>query len=300
MKIVISANCQTYGISAALSAMCDMPPPVCIQNIGVPAETLREQLVYELENADAFIYANNNAVGIELASQFSSKLAGLKVPVVSFHAFHPDLCYAYHRQSLQFTRDNYNSVIALWAYTNNLAPERTAMLYRAEVYAALGYFDAWPAAVRQMQAAFDDSDFKPDFREFYLAVKREGCFMHTVNHPRLPVLMGLSKLIIRRLGLEVRREISPGQINDNLNGQIWPIYPEIAEHLALEGGSYVWKYIQEGRSLSGVRQYLDAKFEDYRQQGHTPDTLQFVPSTVQFLDSMERADAVLKNFVEIP
>jgi hypothetical protein len=45
---------------------------------------------------------------------------------------------------------------------------------------------------------------------------------------------------------------------------------------------------------------LDAKFEDYRQQGHTPDTLQFVPSTVQFLDSMERADAVLKNFVEIP
>lgn len=60
MRIIISANCQTYGIAAALSAMCDIPPPVCIQNIGVPAETLREQLLKELQTADAFIYANNN------------------------------------------------------------------------------------------------------------------------------------------------------------------------------------------------------------------------------------------------
>ncbi len=300
MRIIISANCQTYGIAAALSAMCDIPPPVCIQNIGVPAETLREQLLKELQTADVFIYANNNAIALELAPQFALKVKTLKAPVISFHAFHPDLCYAYHRETKQFTRDNYNSVIALWAYTNHLPIERAASLYRAEVYAALGYFEAWPAAIRQMQTAFEDSHLKADFREFYMALKREGCFMHTVNHPRLPVLLLLTKLIARHLGLEMRREISPGQINDNLNGQIWPIYPEIAENLALEGGSYVWKYIKDCRFIDGVPNYLAAKYEDYRSQGLTPQDLQFVPSSAQFLDSMERADAVLKTFAANP
>jgi hypothetical protein len=296
MKILISSNCQTYGLAAAMSAMCEVPPPVCIQNIGTPAETLRKQLACALASADVFVYSQNNSIAIELAAAIAAPQRVVRTPVIAFHAFHPDICYAYHRETKQFTRENYNSTIALWAFFKGLPPERAARLYCHEVYEALGYLSAWDAAYRQMQSAFEDSDLNFGFREFYLAVKRSGCFMHTINHPGLPVLIHLSKLLARHLGIPIRREISPGELNDNLNGQIWPIYPEIAETLGLEGGSYTWKYVKDNRYIEGVGHYLEEKFRDYRENGHTPETLQFVPSTAQFIDSMEHADSILRKF----
>jgi hypothetical protein len=296
-KIVISSGCQTYGLAPALSAMCNISEPTCVQNIGVDSTALKIDLQRELQDAAVFVFSNNNTVASEVLSEIAFRGLAVKVPVVQFHAFHPDICYAYHKHTMAFTRQHYNSAIALWAYCNKLDVAKTTALYREEVFYALGYFGAWEQAVKALQENFNNSDLRSHFRDFYLEVKRHGVFMHTINHPTLVVLIALAKAIANHVGVPIKRQIPRGQLNDNLNGSIWPIYPEIAHHLALDGGSYTWKFTNANQTFDGIKTFVDHSFNDYREQGLEPEVLQFVPSSAQFLGSMDELNQKLPLFV---
>jgi hypothetical protein len=293
MRLLITANCQSYGIAAALSAMCDIPQPVCVQNIGVSPQEYKSQLTQALSAADVIIYANNNTIAQEIWLAANTQVRAVKIPLISFHAFHPDVCYACHGVNKVFTTRNHNSFITLWSYKRHLSISSAAKLFRSEIYEALGYYDAWPFAVERMQDSFSNSDLSSSFEEFYLSIKRLGCFMHTINHPNISVLTRLSRLVAKHIGLPVTKDISIGQLNDNLNIMIWPVYQEIAESLGLPTGSYTWKFQREGCFLASVEDYLAATYERYRTEGFTPETLTFVPSDVQYINSFQQIDSIL-------
>ncbi len=274
MKIVVSSNCQTAGLAAAIRAMTDVSEVVAIPLIGEIPESVKIRLKAELADAWAFIHAANNSVAATLAAETAGAvnpgLRCLRVPLINFTGFHPDICYAWNRDSRKLTDPHYNSVIAVWCYARGMSVAQTVALFGASTFQALGYLDAWQRSVDALRKAFVDSDLAGDFADFFLHIKRCGVFMHSMNHPRVDVINHLASMVVRRLGLTIRRDIVMGEINDGLNNIVWPVYPAIADALGVAGGSYTWKFLAGHRFIDGLTDYVEQAFSAYVQQGIEP------------------------------
>lgn len=89
-----------------------------------------------------------------------------------------------------------------------------------------------------------------------------GCFAYTVNHPKLLVLSSIAEAILNKLCLSpssmLRRpeEFLPDQLSKIV---VWPVYPEIAEKLGLEG-NYIFKI---GNQRLTLREYIEGSFKCY-------------------------------------
>jgi hypothetical protein len=103
------------------------------------------------------------------------------MPIIAFHAFHPDLCYARNPESGNLTNYHYKSASAAWAYDHGKETGATARLFNREIYGRLGYFDHWDREIQTLRAAFSDCGL--DFSRYIFAVKRTGLFMHSINYP---------------------------------------------------------------------------------------------------------------------
>ena len=60
-----------------------------------------------------------------------------------------------------------------------------------------------------------------------------------------------------------------------MTDHIWPVYPEIANALGVEG-SYCWRI--ERQEIYGLDKYLKHTFKSYRDQNLNPGDLQIVGS----------------------
>jgi hypothetical protein len=155
----------------------------------------------------------------------------------------------------------------VWAYRQGLGAADTAALFNRRTYQALGYLDNWRAAEQALRKAFEASDLRPHWPAFWLHVQRRGCFMHTPNHPQVQVLAHLARLAAQQAGLPLRSSLAPGELADGLSSVIWPLYPEIAQALALDGGSTVWKLVGAHQYLDGVQAFVEHSFAGYQAQG---------------------------------
>lgn len=197
----------------------------------------------------------------------------IPAPGILFKAFHPDIISVRARSSKAKVPGAYHSAICLWSYKNGLDPEAASRLFNKRVFRALGYFDQWDPSVRQLKTVFDQYDL--DFGKFMSAVKREGIFMHTPNHPRIPALIWLAKMVSRRTGADDsvwRKEIL---INDGLaQVESWPVYPEIASEYALHG-SYDW-FLDHSHLVSGIRSFVDHFYNLYAETGVPASDIQML------------------------
>lgn len=261
-SIVVSSNCQTGGIAAALRAIFPThaitPFPTPSSDDASASQALRQAL----EHATVWITGGR----FELADQLPVKI--VKVPNIYFDAFHPDLCYAQLKSTGEITRVHYNSRIAVWAYNNRIDIADAAKLYRRSTYRALGYFDYWASSVEALKTAFLECELvTSDFDRFIQRVKRGGVFMYSVNHPRPQPISELSKLLAGKLGVGgpwVDREIV---IPDTLTEQVWPLYPEVGDELGLVG-NYCWRL--NNNEQDGVEKYLNFAYAQYAAQGIQP------------------------------
>jgi hypothetical protein len=273
-RITVSSNCQTGGLAAGLR---DLLPRAEIEPL--PVSTIRayktpERVLRDLENADVWVYTSaHEVIDLETLRRARPGLRIVRIPRIRFYAFHPDVCYARHGSTGELTQPHYNSSIAGWAYNHALSVADARRLFAADVYAELGFFDRWRHDVAALGQEFAESDL--DFRPFYLAVKRQGVFMHTPNHPKPGAIVALARLVAVAVTGDVSLLGRPLSIGDDLLGYAWPVYPEIARSLVLEPGSLDWK--MDGRWLLGLDAFLDAAFERYARQGIRPGDLRFVP-----------------------
>jgi hypothetical protein len=266
-RILVSSNCQTGGVAAALAAILPgdqiIPFPLPVAGDAEGSEKLSETL----RIADVWVSSGRYefAEAAELA-HLRPKGRMLKIPEIWFAAFHPDIVYARKVSTGELTRPNYNSAIALWAYQHAIDTADAAKLFSERSYRELGYFERWNSSVAQLEQRFKPTDV--DFSQFFLAVKRGGLFMHSLNHPMPPVLCRLAWQIAMQLGAGASLLERPVSINDGLLATIWPVYPSIGERLAVIG-SYEWKV--DGVFYSGVRAYLDFAYASYATQKIRPD-----------------------------
>lgn len=273
--VLVLGNCQAPGVAGILAACAGVSEAIPLTSLNLSVEAQRAQLMAHAPRAEVWFINPVNQLAREVFAEHARPGARLvTVPALHFSAFHPDVCYAMHRGTQQLTLQHYNSALVAWAYAAGLSAERAASLFRGEVYRALGYLDAWGRSVDGLRDTFRRSDLADDFDAFMLRAQRLGCFMHTPNHPHLSVLTHLARLAARRAGLELLEEPVPGELADGLSSTIWPVYPEIAQALGVEGGSLTWKFATRGEYLCGVQTYVQHAYAGYRAQGIAPADLE--------------------------
>jgi hypothetical protein len=155
-------------------------------------------------------------------------------PWIIFRGFHPDCVYLFHDGApIPGAAGPLQSAIALAARLEGLTRQRTLRLYNAYVYARMGYFDAHAAALDLMREEWTALGLDPSP---WLAPRAEP-FMHTINHPIPAVLEDVARQLLSGAGLQPSANPTPRPPDRLIGGGIWPVYPELAERLGLEGAT---------------------------------------------------------------
>src|SRR4029079_199763 len=132
-----------------------------------------------------------------------SKSDVIYYPRIYFEVFHPDLTYVQnHGAYTKSPMDDYHSKIIFFAYLRGLSVNDTLRLFNAEFYEALGYLNLWAPAKEILFQELRATNFPTD--ELLSKWSRLGCFMHSTNHPKLPVLSEIARILLERLDVEGR------------------------------------------------------------------------------------------------
>lgn len=286
-QLLITGNCLRYDIAAQLAQWL---PALRIVTVALPDTddaSAAQQLGGLLAKTDLWLTMGSaDETAQLLAGMAGPKPAVCRIPVIGFAAFHPDICFAVNAQTGEATRQVFNSAIGVWAYRKGLTAADAASLFCVEHFKALGYLNAWEPSVRYLREAFATSDLAEDFTAFFYAVKRDGCFMQTFNHPNPAAIARLCALICARCGLQAPSNLPLSVGASPASRLIWPVYPAIADYLGIVGGSYVWHL--DGRPLHGLEAFLSRSFSAYAEQGIAPDSLQLVNRDMAILDQVLR------------
>jgi len=198
------------------------------------------------------------------------------IPSISFAAFHPDIQYAFVNGLVikSGLESDWNSRVMLWAYLNGLTQGETEKLFREEVFQALGYFDEWYRSSETLKRSFDTCGF--DYGRWLRSVQRTGVFMYGINHP---MQIGLSQLAV-----QIAEKVFPNShvviedlhtfTTDYLSHIVWPVYPEIGDHLGVEG-SYHWRVARKHASLP---EFIELCFSAWGKIELRKQRVNFIPS----------------------
>jgi hypothetical protein len=250
-------NCQVMGLGNCLNLMCD---DIDVEYYD-PAGYRKHARILQrrLDDFERVLVAPQ--LERSLDTDFSGHPGFWRVPTLSFNAYHPDICYLLESgKALKGALGDYHSLIAYAAFRAGLNERSTLALYRADVYAALGYFDRWDRARGTLLAAFAEQGL--DISQHFMRWSRNGPFMYSINHPRLPCVRDVARCVLARAGLEASY-LDPMPHDNLANGPVYPIYPEIAARLGVEG-SYLFK---PGGKYEFIRleAFVASSFQLYRE-----------------------------------
>lgn len=262
-RIVVSSNCQTGGIAAALQVIF---PDDLVIPVPMPSGDDHAHLADQLRTADAWVSIGRFDLA-EPARRPAMQV--VRIPKLIFSAFHPDLVRARRRSTGGLVTPPCNSAIVVWAYRHRVAACDVAHLFNEATFRELGYLDRWDDSTTALARVFRESDL--DFRRFYLAMRRQGVFMNTSNHPKASALATVAKLVALKLGADADIMDRTIEINDGLAGTIWPVYPAIGASLALPS-SDEWK-LEQGKVIRGTHAYVESSYHSFRMHDVPPDDL---------------------------
>ncbi|PWR19572.1 hypothetical protein DKG75_13935 [Zavarzinia compransoris] len=251
----------------------------------MPVTSLSEDHRAQIASADCWVTTGRH----DLAGQSAGAAAAtriIRIPEIYFPAFHPDLVYI-SKISTGWAPivPHYNSGIIAWAFVNGLDPIEVPPLFNSRNFAALGYFSLWDKSVAHLRKVFANSDL--DFAAFFLPVKRNGNFMHTINHPKIETLQQLARLCARRMGGDDTVMEKFIHVPDALNDNIWPLYPELAHHYSLSG-DYNW-LVQNGGYCDGLATYIHFAYNRYLDFGLTKGDVVFSTPVELYDDVLGKA-----------
>lgn len=276
MQVAVIGNCQIDSLARCLSAMNGglAATPHSINEFSIEGEELEKIL-----STNEFVFAQPSMRGL-IGDRFREKVHYF--PAIAFSAFHPDLTFvrAKNARGEGVTVSNplsgYHSMIALFGYKSGISIDDIASFYHAGVYARLGYFDQWSDSRRQL---LDEGDrCGMPLNAMFARWAEHGPFMYSSNHPRLAVMEDIARELLRRIGVTPTCDSVSDLIADPLRAMpIWPIYPEIAQRLELNG-NMIFKPHEPEPALS-LRQFIEASYACF--DAHDRDSLEAVNGPVE-------------------
>lgn len=288
-RVMVTNDCQTGGVAAALQVIFPNDEVIPLTLPSSSNFEARSKFIEKLKSATIWVSSGGYDLLKNLSMHDQPQL--IRIPMISFSGFHPDIVYARKKSTNELTLPHYNSAIAVWAYKNRLEISAAEKLFNKKTFAELGYLDHWAPSIDELRLEFKNSDL--EFGEFFLPMRREGLFMYSLNHPKVMALVRLAKLTAQKMGAGKEVLDKYIDINEGLNEVIWPIYPEIGENLSLHSG-YEWK-MGEGQWIVGVHSFLKNAYESYARQKISPDDIIALRINEELYDHVLGAQARREN-----
>lgn len=240
LKFAVLGNCQMGHVTRCLQALTggEWPTNEWINfEIVVEMADGRRDLSAYFDRHDKIFMQPWIWKGLERRYQHMRHKVVL-YPAIEFLAYHPDLVYiadgAPHKL-LAGPGGHYNSSIALLAWKAGLSVADAIKLYRRDVYRRLGFFDFWESSCADLRAEGQAAGLPLD--SLMQRWIERGCFMHSVNHPKLFVIADVITQLLERLEIRTLPGDPMRYVRDYLADSIvWPVYPEIGEGLGIAGG----------------------------------------------------------------
>ncbi|MFA5171093.1 MAG: GSCFA domain-containing protein [Sulfuriferula sp.] len=189
------------------------------------------------------------------------------IPSISFGAWHPDLDLISIGQEeacgyVEGSMGACQSTLAFYGWKQGWDVEQTLNLFATDIYELMGYFDAYAG----WKEFLVEEGVRGNLPLGHLIDEwsRRGCWMHSIYHPKLFVLVDVARELMLREQIMINTSVQPETLieDDFLNSPIWPIYPEIAEHYGLTG-DYVFRSNEREQTLREFVVDSFARFDQY-------------------------------------
>jgi hypothetical protein len=237
-KIAVLFNCQGEVIARALQDLLPRAEViyVAIANLA-QNEQQRSEAMALLATCNHILMMDASAGHkyISLAWMQATGAAVHRLPTMRFRGFHPDTVMIVPKSGRKIggPTTGYHSRIAIAGFLSDLSEVETLDLYNALVFARLGYFDEYARQFELMRLNFEDCGL--DFRPIGEKLAASGCFMHSINHPKVAALLELAIGTCKLLALPIENaNVRPEDLPDLLApAATHPVFPEIAARIGI-------------------------------------------------------------------
>lgn len=274
VKMLLLGSCQVVAMAKLIRAMT-------YNEVAADALQLAPAVMEQLHSGQtdlAALVAENDLIAVQ--SNFTEARRMLEqaaphaqdkirlVPGIHFAAFHPDLVYVRNRQSghVGGPMGGYQSSIAFYGWRQGLSVRETVGLFAEEVFDALGFFDYWDSSMASLaQMGKDGGVALAGLAERWFS---HGCWMHSINHPKLFVLADVAGAVLAREGLAVQPGAEQFVYDEFADSAVWPVYPEIGRKLGIPGHYRFHKPHGKLRgrraaSVVGLEEFVRASFNTF-------------------------------------
>ncbi|MEB2869655.1 WcbI family polysaccharide biosynthesis putative acetyltransferase [Pseudomonas rhizosphaerae] len=244
-KILIIGNCQVGVIAKLIEAMSAYTSVVSIVMESATLEGMRSGNLdlgkYVSECDYIVVQGQYNSVISELASKFPEAAGKQRlIPAISYTAYHPDMGYIVRADGSHFSgaTGDYHSLLCFWAWQKGYSAQEAITLFNYQNFDTLGYFSHKAAADKFLTdlGAGMEIDMRPFLRQW----AAKGCFMHSLNHPKLYVMADIARYVLSRERIAYAPSIETYVADDLANHPCWDVFPAIASKFNIEG-SYSFK-----------------------------------------------------------
>jgi hypothetical protein len=231
LRIGIIFNCQHESLAIALQALLPSSEVISFELCRVQNDIPgTDRIAAELNSCDHVISLDIGAGRGPLATRQLSTTARRfhLIPAFAFGGFHPDsISVQLDGVPVGGAAGGYHSRIVVAGHVAGLAPEEIADLFNALVYGRLGYFDAMgehSTLLLEKYAAYGIDLTAPLAR--WMA---DGCFMHSINHPKMLVFLDLARIACAMMGVTPEANPHLMSLRDPLAAfPTLPFLPELA------------------------------------------------------------------------
>ncbi len=168
------------------------------------------------------------------------------IPTLMFPAYHPDLVHVGKLDAATLgglvsgPMGHSHSAVTLYAYLAGFSEAQALRLFTEAVFERLGYFEFWTGSVAAQRQLGRDAGF--DLDAALTRWPRRGCFMHSINHPKLYVVADIARGLLAQSGIAFEECDLDAFMPDDLGSMgSWPVYPEIAQHYGVQGSALFFK-----------------------------------------------------------
>jgi hypothetical protein len=277
-KILIIGNCQVGVIAKLIEAMSAYTSVVSIVMESATLEGMRSGNLdlgkYVSECDYIVVQGQYNSVISELASKFPEAAGKQRlIPAISYTAYHPDMGYIVRADGSHFSgaTGDYHSLLCFWAWQKGYSAQEAITLFNYQNFDTLGYFSHKAAADKFLTdlGAGMEIDMRPFLRQW----AAKGCFMHSLNHPKLYVMADIARYVLSRERIAYAPSIETYVADDLANHPCWDVFPAIASKFNIEG-SYSFKQPRHMGTASrpapilSLTQFVELSYKHYEANRH--------------------------------